>query len=151
MKWILKEDLTMCFKKIVIVLLLVAALIGCGKSEKKADDSAVQTPAPTVQKEAPQVATPKEYIAAKFSDGNIWENGINKRDGNQFFITIATNASTPVKTGDKVKFAASGEAVITNYSRMERPKFSAIFVVVNIKLDPVGDGYPHSIVFLNAK
>jgi hypothetical protein len=138
----------MCFKKMVIVLFVLVVLFGCAKSEKKAASPV----SPTSTTSVPTTpGTVKEYIAVKYSDGGIWENGINKRDGNQFLISIPTGTPTPVNYGDKLKFAATGDAVVTNFSRMEKPGFSAIFIVVNKKIDPVGDGYPHPIVFLNAR
>ena len=136
----------MLVKNILIILVLgLALLTGCSKTEKKADRAVPGPPgkaARPVEKEAPPART---FYTCKFSDGTKWVNGIDKQKKNVFFITIARNTFTPIKSGYKLKFASAGEAIVQRVYRLDRPENSMIFITVDKNLDPIMDGNPNPI------
>jgi hypothetical protein len=82
----------------------------------------------------------------KYSLENAWNSGISLKQPGMFFFNVKKNTYIPFKIGDRLKFTAAGDALITGISRSEKQeKFSQIFVTVDKTLDPEGDGYPNPI------
>ena len=82
----------------------------------------------------------------KYSQENVWRNGISLKEPGMFFFNVKKNTYIPFKVGDRLKFAAAGEALIKGIFRSEKQeKFSQIFVTVDKSLDPEGDGNPNFI------
>jgi hypothetical protein len=136
----------MFIKNILIVLVMAVVLIaGCSKTEKDEDRAVTGAPekaARPVEKETPPA---RIFYTCKFTDDTKWSNGIDTQGKNVFFIIIARNAFTPIRSGYKLKFASAGEAIVQKVYRMDRPENSMIFITVDKNLDPVGDGNPNPI------
>lgn len=124
-------------------------LIGCSSKETKKQIKKEQKN-PKANKEIKKekqekVEISRTFVATKYSDGTIWENGINKKAKNQFIISIEQKALNPIKTGYKLKFAAAGETIVTKVGRQDNKGYSSIFITVDKNLDPVKDGNPNLI------
>ena len=133
---------------IIIIIMIFTLLIGCSTKEKEQKNSTAKAAkaAQKIKKEKPKnVEIPRSFVATKYSDGVLWENGINKKAKNQFIISIAEKALNPIKTGYKLKFAAAGETVVTKVGRQDNKGYSSIFITVDKNLDPVKDGNPNPI------
>lgn len=85
---------------------------------------------------------PQSHPISRFSNGN-WRNGIHRERKNQFLLDVARDAPTPVRTGDRLKFAAAGVTRVQSVHRVEQGSHSLVFVRVNRVLDPAADGHPH--------
>jgi FkbM family methyltransferase len=81
-----------------------------------------------------------------YTDDVEWKNGVYLPDTRFFFITIGKNATAPVKPGDLLRFKKSGDARVTEVSRLENPGNASIFIKVDRYLDPYGDGSPNEAV-----
>ena len=86
--------------------------------------------------------------ACRFSKETLWRNGISLTQPGTFLLMVEKKAHVPFKAGDRLKFAAAGEAVIKRVFRDENGgKFSRVFITVDRSLDPEGDGNPKWIEF----
>jgi len=133
------------FLRNIFITLAVAliAVTGCSKSEKApVDGKSTKKTAGPIEAIG---SLPREFSASPYSDRVKWLNGINREETNQFCITIGKNDSIPVNRGYKLKFAASGEAVVQKLSRIDKPDKSMIYITVDKNLDPTGDGNPNPI------
>jgi hypothetical protein len=83
---------------------------------------------------------------SKYSQENVWRSGISLNKPGMFFFMVEKKTYIPFNPGDRLKFTAAGEAVITAIYRSEKQeKFSQVFITVDKPLDPVGDGTPNLI------
>jgi hypothetical protein len=81
-----------------------------------------------------------------YSQENKWRSGISLEKPGLFIFGTAKKEPTPIKIGDHLKFARTGEAVVIKLYRFEKQeKHSTIFVTVDKALDPAGDGAPNLI------
>jgi|GEM_PF-826293 len=87
---------------------------------------------------------PRSHPISRFTNGK-WSNGIHRERKNLFLLDVARDASLPVRAGDRLKFAAAGEARVRNVHRVEQGSHSLVFVRVNRVLDPDADGHPHRV------
>lgn len=128
----------------MIIILVFALLIGCSQAKKdKVPKNAIAKK--KIKKEKPvKDDIPRVFATTKYSD-SIWENGVNKKNKNQFFITIDIAALKPIITGSKLKFASAGEATVKQTVRQDNKSYANIFVTVDKDLDPVKDGNPNPI------
>jgi hypothetical protein len=86
---------------------------------------------------------------ASANEEGVWRNGISLAHKGVFVFWIPKDTPIPIKTGDKLRFASSGVAIVKNISQFRE---TAIIVTVDINkfLDPDKDGFPNSIdVLLN--
>ncbi len=147
---IIEGDYEMSLKKILIVFIALAVVIGCSKKEEKKDNivpgkkTTGQVQVKQVKKVTP-AALPRVFRACDFSNNIKWLNGINRKEKNQFLISIGKNDPTPILVGYNLKFTRTGEARVLLVYRFEDPNKSSIFVTVNKTLDPNGDGFPNPI------
>jgi hypothetical protein len=80
---------------------------------------------------------------------NELKNGIYLKKAGTFVFVLNKNDATPIKIGDRLRFAASGEAIVKKIVRIDGigPKgdHSKFIVTVDRSLDPAGDGGPNLI------
>ena len=86
--------------------------------------------------------------ACRFSKDALWRNGVSLTQPGTFLLMAEKRTHIPFKAGDRLKFAAAGEAAIKSVSRKESGEnFIRIFITVEKSLDPEGDGNPKFIEF----
>ncbi|HLP48812.1 MAG TPA: hypothetical protein VK469_22925 [Candidatus Kapabacteria bacterium] len=136
----------MTFKRssLTIVMVVFALLIGCSQAKNDKEQKDALAGKKTKKEKPGGVDIPRVFAAPKYSDG-VWENGINKKNKNQFFITIDKAALNPLITGSKLKFASAGEVTVKQTVRQDNKSYANIFVTVDKDLDPVKDGNPNPI------
>jgi hypothetical protein len=136
-------------KKTVILIAVFAVVIGCSKKEDKTTEITSSSPETKNQAVVNEVkkeySSPLEFHASTYTDDAKWFNGIDRHEKNRFFFTINRDDPTPLMPGYKIEFAKSGETVVVDVYRIDKPDSTGIFVTVDKDLDPVGDGYPNPI------
>jgi hypothetical protein len=128
----------MILRNSVIPVMVLAMMLGCSKS----DDAG---------KSKGGKLEPFKIKANNFTDGKKWRKGVSLKETGKFYFIIKQNDETPVAIGDTVVFAKSGETSIENVIRFKNKNDSSIFVTVDKKLDPDGDGYPKVIKVIPAR
>lgn len=84
--------------------------------------------------------------AVNYSKQGLWDRGISLREPGLFLVLVDRKAAVPFAAGDRLRFAAAGEAAIVKVARQEgADRFLRVFVTVDRPLDPLGDGHPHPI------
>jgi hypothetical protein len=127
-------------RKAAVFLGVLLTLTMCCKESKKPEKVAKK-------RTRPAIAMAKTISASPYTGGE-WVNGIHQKGKNQFFLAVAKNMPTPVRIGDRLKFAAAGAALVQNVYRFEKDDQSLLFVHVDKELDPTKDGYPFPIHWL---
>ncbi|MCX6579491.1 MAG: hypothetical protein NT166_04845 [Candidatus Aminicenantes bacterium] len=86
---------------------------------------------------------------SSYSRENDWENGISLKSTGAFVFVLPKSDACPLKIGDRLKFAASGEAIVKKIARSDGQgpggKYSNFHVTVDKPLDPASDGGPNLI------
>jgi hypothetical protein len=86
---------------------------------------------------------------SSFSRENEWKNGISLKNTSAFVFVLPQSDACPLKIGDRLKFAASGEAVVKKIARSDGQgpggNYSNFHVIVDKPLNPDGDGGPNLI------
>jgi hypothetical protein len=87
----------------------------------------------------------QSIVANNFSD-HEWLNGVMNRhvNGGGMFYYITSN-HVDLKVGSRLKFKKSGIAKILSVDVTQQGDKSAVFVTVDILLNPIADGYPNFI------
>ena len=131
--------------KIGCLLLTIAWLANCSKSQepKKPQPGTGSGVKPIVRTVAPHVA--RSFDISKYSDKSNWSSGVNIRSRDQFFIKIGRQSPTPFRIGHLLKMATAGAVRVLQVYRQDGAADASIFVKVDGKLDPGGDGYPHPV------
>lgn len=84
--------------------------------------------------------------AANYSKEGRWERGISLREQGTFLLVVEKKAVVPFAAGDRLRFAAAGEAAILKVVRQKgTDKFDRVFVTVDRTLSPGGDGHPSAL------
>lgn len=86
------------------------------------------------------------FYSCAFTDENTWVNGFFRADKSRFYFIIPKDEPIPIKAGDLLKFAFSGEAKVIQVVRGKNGPVSNIFITVDKPLDPRRDGSPNPIV-----
>lgn len=123
-----------------IVLATVMMLLTCSQDRKK-DSKRRGDPAPAEPAAAEPVSKIRQLSPGNFT-GAVWKNGVHNETKEQFFLVVAKDAPLPVRVGDRLRFASTGEALVVNVHLQEKENHRLVFVRVDRKLDPAGDGYP---------
>jgi hypothetical protein len=140
----------MCFPLIGLIW-----LSGCSPAEKNAERQDVQHKGKKAVRPATattgqwEMEKPPVFYAKNFSDDQKWLKGIDVKQKNVFFFSMAKTSPTPLTAGCRLRFAAAGEAEVRSVYRLEKPDKSSIFIKVDTMLDPDHDGYPHPILLKN--
>ncbi|NLD80521.1 MAG: hypothetical protein GX642_05060 [Smithella sp.] len=97
------------------------------------------------QEQSPKVNARATIVANNYTDA-IWEKGVLAGgDQNGFYFLVNKDASNPVKVGDRLIFKKSGPATVIKADTAVQGGFIAVFVIIDKKIDPVGDGFPNDI------
>jgi hypothetical protein len=92
---------------------------------------------------------------SSFSRENEWKNGISLKNSSTFVFVLSKSDACPLKIGDRLKFAASGDAIVKKIARSDGQgpggKYSNFHVTVDKPLNPDGDGGPNliEVIFAN--
>jgi hypothetical protein len=107
--------------------------------------AAAPAPAPAP---APVAQPAKAEIVANNFSGSGFSKGVLTKDGanNQFYFLVPQGGANPVSPGDTLVFAKSGEVKATKVDSTPQGGQTAVFVTVDKKLDPEGDGFPNKII-----
>lgn len=94
-----------------------------------------------------QTAERARIVANDYSDATF-KNGIvtTSSKGYSFYFLADSSTANLVKVGDRLIFSKSGEAVVSKIDVVDQTGKMAVFVLVDKKLDPAGDGYPNPII-----
>ncbi len=136
----------MNLKNCLIIFTALVILIGCSKPEQKTVETKYAKKTAKTDKDTTKKKLPRVFQAANYSDNQKWINGVNRIEKNHFFISTGKNDPTPIYVDYTLQFARAGEALVKKVYRYENKDSSSIFIRVDKELDPVGDGYPNSVV-----
>jgi hypothetical protein len=129
---------------IILLIVCVTPLVGCSKRKFTANR-------PTIDL---ALSCRPTSIAQKLSANDFsrdgYRNGIFVADGKQqsFYFVTTNPKGSAVAVGDQVRFAQSGSASVTKVDTAIQGSSIAVFVTVDKKLDPSGDGFPNPILVL---
>lgn len=136
-----------------VITLLAAASITLLAACSDRPATAPTAPSPTPLPVAAPAATatpqaPKAEIVANDFSGSGFSKGVLTKDGasNRFYFLVPQGGTNPVSLGDALVFAKSGEAKVTKVDSTPQGGQTAVFVTVDKKLDPDGDGFPNKII-----
>lgn len=125
---------------------VVLALCSCSQDRNKkgmgGDVAAPARPAAVAPTRKAGELRPGDYT------GGVWLNGVHKETKDRFFLVVAKDSPIPVRVGDRLRFPNSGDALVVNVHRQEKERHRLVFVRVDRKLDPAGDGYPAAVEIL---
>jgi hypothetical protein len=79
--------------------------------------------------------------------GPCWRNGV-RTDGasNAFYFLAPSTSEICVGPGDLVEFAATGNAHVVRVDSSEQNGLVSVFVTVDKRIDPAGDGFPNKVL-----
>jgi hypothetical protein len=137
-------------KTLILMVGLMLVVVGCSKKDSGQGQTAPEvTVKPAKAKRAARIAQmvsmQRQLQPHNFSDSKVWTKGVNRRDGNQFFFNLGLQALLPIKPGYVLRFAGTGEAIVTQVGRQNSGSYSSVFVTVNRRLNPETDGFPNPV------
>jgi hypothetical protein len=141
----------MSLKIYLVPFIVMASLLCCSKTEKKAKIAGDQNPMKKLVKQAsPRTGGEGSEVtglfhAANYTDNRKWLKGIDTKEKNVFIFSVPKNSPTPLTVRCRLQFASAGEAEVRSVYRMEKPAHAAIFIKVDKNLDPNKDGFPNPI------
>ena len=97
---------------------------------------------------APAPQPPRAEIVANNFSGSGFTKGVLTKDGanSQFYFLLPSGGTNPIVVGDTLVFVKSGEAKVTKIDATQQGGQAVVFVTVDRKLDPEGDGFPNKII-----
>lgn len=129
-----------------IALAMALAMLSCSPKNNQ-NSSAKGGEVPAKSGAGVPAAQAGTMRPGNFTDGT-WKNGIHLEARDRFFLVVAKDSPLPVRVGDRLRFASSGEALVVDAHLQEKERQRLVFVRVDRKLDPAGDGYPAAVEIL---
>ena len=136
-------------KRITVLGAALGALMLAACNDRPASPpSPAPAAAPAPAAPAPRAQPARAEIVANNFSGSGFSKGVLTKDGanNQFYFLVPQGGTSPVSVGDTLVFAKTGEVKATKVDSTPQGGQTAVFVTVDKKLDPEGDGFPNKII-----